>query len=98
MSTETWNMNKVARELLADLPAQDLVTRLLETQCQLAELRDKSAKADKDFANLERQLDAVREILWLEVYDAKTRCDVVSMANAAREKLCAYRRESEIPF
>jgi hypothetical protein len=98
MSTETWNMNKAARELLVELPAQDLVARLLEAQCQLAELRDKSAKADKDFANLERQLDAVREILWLEVHDAKTRCDVVSMANAARERLRAYREDRELPF
>lgn len=98
MSTKTWNMNAVARELLADLPAQDLVTRLLEAQCQLVELRNKNAETDKDFANLERQLDAVREILWLEVHDAKIRCDVVSMANAAREKLLAYRNDKEIPF
>lgn len=92
------DMLKAAREHLERLPVAELVTRLLATEAELKKQQRHNTEQDRDFAGLERQADATREVLWCELHDANTKGDLVSLANAARLRLSKMRGTREIPF
>lgn len=85
-----------ARKLLAEAPRETLVTKLLAARADLARLQRQEKETDQKCAALERLLDAVREVLYLELPGQDP--DVLTLANVARERLGAIRREKEIPF
>lgn len=95
---EVRNMDAAARKHLETLPVQQLVARLLESEAKLARQEKLYNEQDRDYAAMERERDAAREVLWCELYDAGTKPDIVSLANAARLRLAKLRSGMEIPF
>lgn len=88
------------KNLLADIPAEQLLGKLIDATMENRRLLEDN----QTVARLEREMDAATEILFVELFDAPVAArDIVSMANAARCRMrklreLIERNGKEIPF
>lgn len=88
----------VAKAELSKLPVDTLVERLLASEAARKRTESERKDTDQNLAKLERIVDAMKELLWTELFDAKLDGDPINLANEARRRLRQVRETQEIPF
>jgi hypothetical protein len=94
------NTKDEATEALEALGTEKLALMVVDLKRQLNQEIQRNKETDRDFAGLERTIDAVKEVLHCVTYNQTLGSrDAISMANRARELIMkAGLVREELPF